>query len=227
MDFDSYAHAVSVIVVQQKHLDCLDLVVLKVKVEGAESAGCDPLLAGRSLDRASSVSIGGQPLDQDFKGGFEFIGRGIGDLVSQSALVDRLNLSRGCPGVTTSYVDMIAEVSGSGNSRRDRNCYRNLKAAVQFRVADDQSGAVAGQLMADDRAEIVPVDATPDGRRHGVSCLLGVGETQVCCYLFLGLPNVSKVRLASHAFAVGHVGSIRGITSSGQSVTGSEGLVWN
>ena len=122
---------------------------------------------------------------------------------------------------------MIAEVPGRGNSCRNRNYYRNLKPAIQFRVADYQSGAVAGQLMADDRAEIVPVDATPDGRRHSLSCLLGVGETQVCCYLFLGLFYVSKVRLTAYAFAVDDVGSICGIMSGGQSITGSEGLVWN
>lgn len=225
--FDSYTHAVSVTVVQQKHLDCFDLVVLKVKVEGAKCARRDLLLARHCLDRASPVPIGGQPLDQDFNRGFEFVGRGIGDLVSQFAAVDRLDLSHGCPGATTSYVDMIAEASGRGNSRRNRNCYRNMKPAVQFRVADYQSGAVAGQFMADDRAEIVPVDATPDGRRQGVSCLLGVGETQVCCYLFIRLLDVSRVRLAAHAFAMGDVGSICGIMSGGQSVTGSKGLVWN
>ena len=82
--------------------------------------------------------------------------------------------------------------------------------------------------MADpDRAEIVPVDATPDGRRHGVSCLLGVGESQVRCYLFLGLLYVSKVRLAARAFAVGDVGSICGIMSGGQGITGGESLVRN
>ena len=37
---------------------------------------------------------------------------------------------------------------------------------IESSVADDQSGAAAGKLVADYRAIVIPVDASPCDRRH-------------------------------------------------------------
>ena len=85
----------------------------------------------------------------------------------------------------------------SGKGRRHGDGQGQV--AVQLGVADDERGPVAGELVAHAGAEVIPVYAPSERRRHFGPSLPAVDEAQVLRDFLRGLSHFSEVCLAFRA----------------------------